>query len=335
MRSGIVERAAKDGLRRQLEDRRERLSTFIAEEGPDADFVRLLRQVDSVLARMDREDYGRCLVCNGDMRDTELQENPMVEYCLCDLSADQQRSLQKDLDLARRIQAGLLPDPDVSTAGWEASYRYEPAGVVSGDYCDLWVRQGEPGALYFAVGDVSGKGIAASLLMAHLQSAFRSLVGAGIALADVAARANRQLLDASIPTHYATLAFGRADQDGRLEIVNAGHCPPLVLRGATIERIGATGFPVGLLQGKPYEVAAMQLEAGDTLVLYTDGLSEARAGSSEDYGEDRIERVLALLGDGRPPRGIIRGIRSDLDAFLSGAPRADDLTLLAVRRTLG
>jgi len=324
--------AAIDGLKRQLEDRRDRLQTLITREGPDADFVRLLRQVDSVLARMDTEDYGICLVCQEPVSERDLLENPMLEYCLCELDASQQRALQKDLGLARRIQAGLLPNPELVAAGWEASYRYEPAGVVSGDYCDLWAPPGDAGAMWFAVGDVSGKGIAASLLMAHLQSAFRSLVGAGLPLAELAVRINRQLLEAAIPTHYATLAFGRAGADGGVEIVNAGHCPPLIVRSGAVERVAATGFPVGLLSGKPYETTTVRLEPGHTLVLYTDGLSEARGAAGEEYGEERIERLLAERSGGHAPHGIVREMRTDLDAFLAGAARADDLTLLALRR---
>lgn len=327
-----MSRAVTDGLRRQLEDRRERLQEWITQEGPDADFVRLLRQVDSVLARMETGDYGLCLVCRESVGESDLRENPMLEYCLCALSPEQQRSLQRDLDLARRIQGGLLPDPELAVPGWEASYRYEPAGVVSGDYCDLWRPPGDPGAVWFAVGDVSGKGIAASLLMAHLQSAFRSLVGVGMPLAELAVRVNRQLLEAAIPTHYATLAFGRADTDGQVEIVNAGHCPPLVVRRGAVERVAATGFPVGLLAGKPWETVTVRLDPGHALVLYTDGLTEARAAGGEEYGEARIERLLALRANAHPPRGIVREMRTDLDAFLAGAARGDDLTLLALKR---
>jgi sigma-B regulation protein RsbU (phosphoserine phosphatase) len=326
-----MQQAATDLLRRQLEDRRRRLSDSIEREGPDADLVRLLRQVDSALGRMDTDEYAVCLVCHEHVDEKDLRLNPLMEYCLCGMSPEQQRALQNDLGLARRIQAALLPDPDLSASGWEASYRYEPAGVVSGDYCDLWTRPGEEG-VYFAVGDVSGKGIAASLLMAHLQSALRSLAGTGLPLADLAVRVNQQLLEAAIPTHYATLAFGRAEPDGRIRMVNAGHCPPLVLRGTTVERIGPTGFPIGLLSERPYDVVEIELGRGDALVLYTDGLTEARVGEGEAYGEERMEDLLASRAGDDRPRGIVGAVRADLDAFLAGAKRADDLTLLAMKR---
>jgi phosphoserine phosphatase RsbU/P len=327
-----MQQTAADVLRRQLEDRKTRLNATLAREGPDAELVRLLRQVDSVLGRLGSDDYGRCLICDGRMDDEDMRMNPLLEYCLCNLTPEQQRALQNDLELARRIQGALLPDPDLAEAGWEAAYRYEPAGVVSGDYCDLWLRPGDGESVYFAVGDVSGKGIAASLLMAHLQSAFRSLLGAGVPLADLAVRVNRQLLAASIPTHYATLAFGRAGADGRLEIVNAGHCPPLIVRGGRVESVAATGFPIGLLSERPYEVATFTLDPGNAVVLYTDGLTEARVAEGEEYGEARIERVMGRV-DGHAPRGIVREVRADLDRFLGGAARADDLTVLALRRS--
>jgi sigma-B regulation protein RsbU (phosphoserine phosphatase) len=321
-----------DVLRRQLEDRRARLAGAIEREGPDADLVRLLRQVDSALGRIGTADYARCVVCDGHVDEQDLRLNPLMEYCLCGLSPEQQQALQHDLGLARRIQAALLPDPDLAAGGWEASYRYEPAGVVSGDYCDLWQRPDGDDGVYFAVGDVSGKGIAASLLMAHLQASFRSLVGAGVPLADLAGRVNRQLLEASIPSHYATLAFGRAGADGALEVVNAGHCPPLVVRGDGIEKIESTGFPLGLLQDRPWEVAHARLVAGEALVLYTDGLTEARLASGEEYGEARVADALTRRANGHPPRGIVREVRADLSDFLGGTARADDLTVLALRR---
>ncbi len=321
-------------LRRQLEDRRARLDRAIAEEGPDADLVRLLRQVDSALGRLGSDEFARCVVCHEHVDEADLKLNPLLEYCLCQLTDAQQRALQHDFELARRIQAGLLPEPNLAAAGWEASYRYDPAGVVSGDYCDLWVSPGDPGSLYFAVGDVSGKGFAASLLMAHLQAAFRSRAGADVPLDALVANVNRQLLDISLPSHYATLAFGRAGADGGVEIVNAGHCPPLLERGGDVTALGPTGFPIGLLSEEhPYEVTRLRLDEGDTLMLYTDGLTEARRADGEEYGQHRVERLLARRTPGRAARQLVRDLRGDLDGFLGEASRSDDLTLLALRRT--
>ncbi len=319
-------------LRRRLEDRRARLHDAISTGGADELVTQLLDQVDQVLSSFDTGAYGTCLICNESVTDHDLVANPLLEYCLCGLTASQQRALEHDLGLARRLQAGLLPPLDLAIPGWTSHYRYEPAGVVSGDYCDLWIHPDDPDAMFFAVADVSGKGVAASLLMAHIQAAFRSLLGAGVPLDEVVERVNRQLLEASLPTHYATLACGRATAGGRIELVNAGHCPPLIVRDAGVETLGATGLPVGVLDGRLYGVTTHRLGDGDTLLLYTDGLTEARGPNDDEYACERLERAVAGWAS-RDPRTILRSIREDLAEFV-GAPRLqDDLTMLALRCT--
>jgi sigma-B regulation protein RsbU (phosphoserine phosphatase) len=330
-----MQTATLDALRHQLEDRRTRLRDAIATTNGERAFVDLLRQVDTALANMRTEDYALCLVCLEHVDERDLVTNPLLQYCLCDLTPEQQRSLEHDLGMARRIQTSLLPDPDVRTDGWRTFYRYEPAGVVGGDYCDLWKRPQEDGTVYFAVGDVSGKGVAASLLMAHLQAAFRSLAAAELPLSELVTRINRQLLQVNIPSHYATLVCGRAGRDGRVELVNAGHCPPLVAGAGGVRSIGSTGFPVGLFADRPYEVSSVSLGDGDTLVLYTDGLTEARGPDGSEYGQARVEELLARRAGALAPRELVQSVRTDLDEFLAGSPRADDLTLLALQRANG
>src|SRR5262249_34547277 len=147
-------------------------------------------------------------ICHEDVDRPDLLANPLVRYCLCRLSPQQLDVLQNDLDLAGRIQAGLLPPPDVEAVGWQAHYRYEPAGPVSGDACDVLASADRPGEVFFLLGDVSGKGVAASLLMSHLHAAFRSLLGTGLRIAEMVERANRLLVEQNLPTHYATLVAG-------------------------------------------------------------------------------------------------------------------------------
>ena len=326
-----MQTATLDVLRHQLEDRKDRLEKAVARTGPEEDLVRLLQQVDTALGRLGTDDYGLCLVCRGHVDDRELVANPLLPYCLCDLTPDQQKALEHDLGMAWKIQSALLPDPDLLADGWDAHYRYEPAGPVSGDYVDLWTRPGEEGSLYFAVGDVSGKGVAASLLMAHLHAFFHSQPDGRADLVDLVERANRLLLASTLPTHYATLVIGRTDQGGEVEIVNAGHCPPVVARASALETVSSTGFPIGLMDDKPYRSRHLRLAPGEALVLYTDGLTEARRSDGTDYGTGRVERVLADGARGEPRR-IVSRLRDDLHVFLDGAARGDDLTLLALRR---
>jgi phosphoserine phosphatase RsbU/P len=318
------------GLRHQLIDRRRRLESTISEIGEAADLVRLLKEVDSALRRLDGHNHGQCLVCHTAIGIEVLQDNPLAQYCLCDLSREQQVALQHDLDLASSVQLGLLPKQNIRHAGWEVHFRYLPAGPVSGDYCDVIVREGD--GLFFLVGDVSGKGVAASLFMARLNALFRSLVQTGQGVDAMVDTANRLLVESAIPSHYATLACGRAQQSGRVEISNAGHCRPLIVHDGKVSALESSGFPLGLFEEGPYAVDSVDLHVGDTIFLHTDGLSEARNGADQEYGPERIREVLERNQHSSPQTLATECLR-ELDSFTAGAPLTDDLTIMVLRRS--
>jgi sigma-B regulation protein RsbU (phosphoserine phosphatase) len=318
-------------LRTKLIDRRKRLEEAVAERGTLDDLVRLVEQVDAALRRMEGHTYGTCTVCGEGIEEGDLLRNPFVEYCLCRLNDRQQAALQHDLDLAQRIQRGLLPAQDVRAAGFEAHYRYQPAGPVSGDYCDLVTTGNGDGDLYFAVADVSGKGVSAALLMAHLNASFRSLIEVGLPLPEILARQNRMLLDSHLPSQYATLVCGRARRGGLVEIVNAGHWPPLVARRDRIETLEEAGLPIGMIGDRRYETATTQLEPGETLFLYTDGLVEARDGGDAEFGAARLSELLARHR-ALAPRDLADAFLLNLGDFLGGSRPTDDLSLMAIRR---
>ena len=318
-------------LRTKLIDRRHKLEKAVAERGSLDDIVRLVEQVDAALRRMDKGTYGTCTVCGEGIEEADLLRNPFAEYCLCRLNDEQQAALQLDLDTAQRIQRGLLPPQDVRAAGWEAHYRYQPAGPVSGDYCDLLTTGNGDGSLYFAVADVSGKGVAAALLMAHLNASFRSLIQVGLPLPEILARQNRLLLDSHLPSQYATLVCGRAGRDGIVEICNAGHWPPLVTRRDGIEALEQGGLPIGMIGERRYETASVRLEPGETLFLYTDGLVEARDARDLEFGATRLSELLTRHR-ALAPRALADACLEDLAGFLRGARPSDDLSLMAIRR---
>lgn len=328
-----MDAATEANIRSQLLDRRQRLENAIVDVGEAPDLTRLLREIDSALERMDTRSFGSCEVCKEAVDDDFLEANPLIRYCLCRLSEPQQRALEKDIDLATRVQLALLPKQDLSFAGWEVHHRYEPAGPVSGDYCDAVARGNGEGTLFFMLGDVSGKGVAASFLMARLNATFRSLIDTGLPLDQLVGRANRIFGETTIASHYATLVCGKASASGEIEVCNAGHCPPLLLSGGEVSPIGATGFPVGIFGSGPYTVQNARLAPGDTLFLYSDGLTEARNERDSEFGVDRLSRFLrerkALSG-----RALAAACLKELASFLGGAPRADDLTLMVVRRAV-
>ena len=171
-------------LREQLEKRRDELKTTIAvippgESQAAAPYLDLLHEVDFAVQRMDQGTYGVCNSCRGEVEKERLIADPLVQLCLGCLTNEEQRALERDLELASRIQRGLLPQADVRFRDWRIHYRYKPAGLVSGDYCDVIPPAASDGKLIFLLGDVTGKGVAASLLMTHLHAMFRSLAGAG------------------------------------------------------------------------------------------------------------------------------------------------------------
>lgn len=316
-------------LRDQLLDRRQRLETVIDVADDTAHFQHLLAEVDAALGRMEAGAFGLCQVCHDPVEAERLLADPLVCVCLGCLSPSQTRALEEDLELAARIQAELLPCREASHDGWRVSHHYEAAGVVSGDYCD--VVKGEDGQLYFMLGDVSGKGIAASLLMSQLHAMFRTLIPLGLPLAHLVERASRIFCESTLSTHYATLVCGRASVSGEVEICNAGHLPPLLLRGGDATRIDATGLPLGIFCNEQFTSERFRMRPGETLFLFTDGLSESRDQAGAEYSTQRLLRLLCehheLL-----PGDLIGRCLGDLETFRAGAPKHDDLTIMALRR---
>ena len=325
---------AESTLKSQLLHRRDRLMAAMARHGEVEDLLLLLREVDGALDRIAGGTFGICEVCHETIDEKDLLVNPLMRYCLCDLSANQQRALEDDLALASRIQAGLLPEQDLKRDGWEAHYRYEPAGVVSGDYCDVLTPSGSD-CIYFAIGDVSGKGVAASLLMAQLNASFRILAEASPAVTELVNRANRLLLESTLPSHYATLICGRASATGTVELCNAGHVLPFLLRaaGEAPVPVASSGPPIGLFKEASYGAVTLQAEPGDALYLYTDGLTESRDPSGREYGMDRLAGSLrAARRETATARTLGGESLEDLTRFLGESPRTDDLTILVVSR---
>lgn len=317
-------------LREQLIDRRQKLEAVAHGFHRPPELATLLSEVDAALDRMEHGTYGLCEVCHDPVEPERLMANPLERFCLGDLTITQQRALEQDLQLAAQIQVGLLPEKNQSIDGWDVSYHYQPAGPVSGDYCDL--IKGDDKTVHFVLGDVSGKGVAASMLMAHLQAMFRTLVSIGLPLDQMVERASRVFCESTLPMQYATLVCGRANGTGEIQICNAGHLPPLLVQKEKVTKIDATGLPVGVFSSESFSVSKVSLEKGDTLFLYTDGLSECLDGDGNDYGADRLSDLLQNNVD-LSPDGIIGLCREELHSFGGGNPLHDDLTIMAIRRT--
>lgn len=318
-------------LREQLLDRRERLAAAIATSRGPAHLSELLGEVDSALERMETGAFGICEECHETIEKDRLICDPLMRYCLDHLTRQQRTALEEDLELASRMQREMLPKQDANFCGWEIFHHYRGLGPVSGDYCDVICRDGDGQGLFFALGDASGKGVAASMLMAHLHAIFRTLVASGMPLPDLVTRASRIFSESALSPYFATLVCGKASASGEVEICNAGHCPPLLLRDGQATALDATGIPLGLFADGHYASQTVKLSRGDSLFLYTDGLSEARSHSEEEYGESRLGEMVSR-SHGLAPQALVGACLDDLDGFLAGAPLADDLTVMAIRR---
>src|SRR5438309_5683737 len=289
--SAVIQAATTD-LRNELISWRERLEATAQASSDSFELGDLLREVNATIERLNQDNsYGVCQVCHDLIGQAAMNADPLARTCLSCLTPDQLEELQQDLDRAWLIQGEFLPKQNLKFNGWEVSYHYEPAGQLSGDYCDLIST--DAGDLYFLIGDVSGKGVAASLLMSRLHAIFRSLISAQLSVSSLVEKANHLFADNTMRPYYATLVCGKASPNGNVEICNAGHCPPLFMHDGIATPIAATGLPVGMFCQERYESAHFALTKGDRLLLYTDGLSEARDRTNQEYGD----RLLTFLGD--------------------------------------
>lgn len=315
-------------IRDELINRRVKLEGAVAAASGDKALLRLLSEVDAALERLRTGSFGLCETCHDPIEPDRLMADPLTRFCLDHLTSSEQKALEEDLDLAARIQKGLLPASDLRHGGWEAAYHYEPLGPVSGDYCDLLPK--EDGRLFFALGDAAGKGVAASMLMAHLNAMFRTLIALDLPLEDMLERASRVFCESTLPTHFATLACGWASPSGELVICSAGHPPSILLAKSGSKEVSARGLPLGLFCQESFEPVNLALEPGDTLLLYSDGLTEARDAADEEFGRERL-MSLAASCFGRPPREVVDSCVHGSRDHQMGAPRTDDLTVMALR----
>jgi sigma-B regulation protein RsbU (phosphoserine phosphatase) len=323
----IGETAYVNSVREQLLAGRARLSDVVGEDQSER-VLRLLEEVDSALHRIDHGNFGVCEICQGTVDEEVIRENPLARVCLDCLTPKQQRALEYDLELAAQIQKGLLPPVDFSLAGWDISYHYQPAGVVGGDYCDL--IGGPNGELYFVMADVSGKGVAAAMLSSNLRAVFRSLIPIGLCTEELVGRANQLFRQSTLPTQYATLVCGKMTAGGDLEIVNAGHLPALLAGEWGTRVFESTSQPLGVFDGQQFNAAQTRVAPGETLVIYTDGISEAENDGGDEFGVERLQRVIQQHCSGCPIQ-LVDACKKHLDDFRGRRERFDDETLLAIQ----
>ena len=267
-------------------------------------------------------------------------ENDRILACVRRHAADRRTARAeaarraRELDEAREIQRGLLPQALPTVDGWEVAAACEPAEVVGGDTFD--VIQIDRHRLGLSLGDASGKGVPAALLASNLQAAVRSAAGRLLEPADLCAHVNRALCDSMTGGHFITFFYGVLDTtSGELRYCNAGHLPPILASAdGRLARLETGGMVLGIAAEAAYREGTVALGRGDRLLIYTDGLTEARSPDGEEFAEDGLRRALAETSAGAGGKSLVDGVLSRVRAFCGG-PREDAQTLLVICRDPG
>ena len=279
--------------------------------------------LDSRLAAADMAGGNRELLQTLAMEASTVLENAR----LLEEERAKQR-MEEELKVARDIQQSLLPR-SLPSAGWlRAAGSSVASAQVGGDYYDvIAVNDRCWGAV---VADVSGKGVSSALLAALLQGALIPASDHADVLTRRMERLNTFLIDRTGGEKYATVFYCLLDQSGRLDYVNAAHCPPIVVRpsGETAE-LGATGVPVGLLEGSRYELAGRQLSPGEKVVIYTDGVTEAQDARGAFFGRKRLFDLVRAQASASSSE-LHDAIQGAVREFTEGAPQSDDITLVVL-----
>jgi len=261
-----------------------------------------------------------------------------LENARLHLQALEKERLEREMHLASEIQRRILPREAPAVAGYELVGWNRPARQIGGDYYDLFLRP--DGHVGLVVGDVSGKGMPAALMVSTLHSALHLLldqVGFGPALLEML---NRHVLESSAANKFITMLLADLEPaSGRLAYLNAGHNPGLLLRRAgdgagACEQLGASGLPIGVLPGSRFLARSIDLEPGDLVCIYSDGITEAESPDEEEFGTTRLQAVLHEHRDD-DLAAVLTAIQEATGRFTAGLPQGDDQTLVLLRRQLG
>ncbi len=301
--------------------------------GRDA-LERHLAVIDTALEQADQNTLGTCVVCHEPVESRLIQMDYTSCVCIEHFSDEERRSLENELELAGAVQRSLLPQEAPTFPHLEIAAFSRPAQIVGGDYFDFFpFAEGRQG---LAISDVAGHGMSSSLIMASLQTMLRTLTQDHRSPAELVARINRLCIHNIQFTTFVTLFLAAFEPDSRrLTYCNAGHNPPILLRGQAgvgrnVEWLAPTGPAVGLTEDSTYADEAVSLDQGDLLVLYTDGVTEATDPQGRFFGPERLTAVVADNAS-LSAQDVVHALRDDLQTYVAGATQADDVTILVLR----
>ncbi len=299
-------------------------------EAHEAELQAHLDIIDGTLERIDQGRLGICEVCQGGIETEVLEVDYTTRVCLGDLTDEARHKLETELSFSQAVQQAFLPQHLPDMPGLQLSVYSRPAQILSGDYYDFF--QFQDGSLGVAIADVAGHGVAAGLLMSSLQTSMRTLAQECDSPADTLQRVNDFFIHNINLTTFVTIFLGRFDpRSGRFNYANAGHNPPLLVHiGRENVWLKPTGAAIGLLEDFQITVHTIPLLAGDTLLFYTDGITEAVNASTEQFGSTRLAQLVnkyaTLSAD-----DLVKAVIQAVNEFTANSSPADDTTVLAFK----
>ncbi len=313
------------------------LNTSVGSEGKVTEKVQLLiGEIRAALERIESESYAKCTVCDGELDRFQLEAQPEAAICIACLDDRERNLLDNDLNMAVKMQRALLPSQVPDIEGFAAAARWMPAMVVGGDYYDFLPCGSADQLSRVIIADAMGHGVSAGLLMSNLQGALRVLSLEIHSPADLVSRLNHWLCRNVAATKFVSLVSlcleRTAAGDTLLTYANAGHCPPILARSnGSIERLDITGGVLGVHEQFAYGEHNTFLKSGDLVVLYTDGVTEARNSDGEQFEDGRlIDFIHTHRRDGIET--ILDNLQQEIARFAGSSNRNDDLTLIGLRK---
>ena len=295
---------------------------------PEKEVEKVIDEHNSALDRIESGDFGCCTECDGDVEPEMLELDFTACVCLDDYSEAQKRILEKDLELAAKVQRQLLPYTIPDMEGIQIAAHTEPAHVVGGDYFDFFsYTDGDQGVV---IADVMGKGLSASMLMSNLQASLRILGPEYASLSPLANRLNKLFCNNLKSISFITLFLLRIDKKNRvIHYCNAGHNPAIYRKsnGKTLW-LKPTGPAIGLTSSASYRSEELPFESGDLLLMYTDGLIEAQNNAGNEFGKGRLGNYVKEHSE-ESADSFLGGLRKEVKDFAQTFQ--DDMTIVVIK----
>jgi len=328
-------------IKDRLDEKRQKLTGFLATASEEKKDTRLcddghcvedhLQVIETSLVKIEEGTLGLCEVCHGIVDDSLLEMDYTSCICLDHYSDEERRRLEAELELSQIVQRALLPQRMPNIEGVELAAFSRPSEIIGGDYFDFFkFRDGAHGLV---IADVSGHGVSAGMLMSSLQTALRTIAPDVDSPAEILERINRFYIHNINFTTFVTVFLARFDPDNRtLTYVNSGHNPPAIFRkdDTEVNWLTRTAPAIGLAETYHPITETVTFANGDSLLLYTDGITEAVNANMEQFGQERLAELL-IQNTELTASDLLQVVRQGVSVFSENVPMVDDVTMIALK----